>query len=336
MNKFIVTFSALVIVAALSAVAFLSLADANLKNAQQAGRLADLEDQYDALQAKYYSLLGNFSYLEWNYTNVLLQPPAGSVPNPSGSGATNGSYLSRYEALEAMYTDLKQQYDQFLADYQKLRSMTDQRLMFGEAEPLITPYDPDVVNVTRSVVGEISNESSVINWGDIKALYDWVNNNIKYREDSLYPELPANIADIETKGLTQTDQMAQFPNETLRLRMGDCEDTAVLLASMLRAYFNKQFTVECIWITGETAGHVATMIPFSGDKLAILDPVRDYYSHDTLGDIALNSVSTEIYNWMSIWRPSLGNDVHVYRVFSDYMDKYFDSTEEFTVWMYSR
>ncbi len=335
MNKFIVTFSALLIVSVLASAAFLSLTDANSRNAQQADKLVDLQDQYDTLQTKYYDLLGNYSFLEWKYTNILLQPPA-DVPNPSGSGMTNGSYLSRYQALEDLYNNLKQEYDQNLADYQELRTMADQRLMRGEAEPFITPADPEVVNVTLSVAGQIVNDTNEINWGDIKALYDWVNNNIEYREDGLYPVLPDTLGDVETKGLTQTDQMAQFPNETLALRKGDCEDTAVLLASMLRAYFNNRFMVECVWITGETAGHVAVMVPFNGTKISILDPVRDYYSHDILGDIAFNSVSTEIYNWMNIWRPSLGNDVHVYRVYSDYMDKYFNSTEQFTIWMYNR
>jgi len=122
----------------------------------------------------------------------------------------------------------------------------------------------------------------------------------------------------------------------LALKRGDCEDTAALLCSMLRAYFNKQYTVECIWITGGNAGHVAVVIPFSEDQIVILDPVRDYFSHDTLGDISLNSISTEIYNWINIWRPSLGNDAHVYRVFSDYMDKYFETSEEYITWMYNR
>jgi predicted transglutaminase-like cysteine proteinase len=137
-------------------------------------------------------------------------------------------------------------------------------------------------------------------------------------------------------GLQQTDQMAQLPNETLRIKMGDCEDFAVLLTSMIRAYFSNQFLVECIWITGENAGHVAVVIPFNGDQIVILDPIRDYYSHTTLGNMWYNTISSEIYNWMQIWRPSLGNDVHVYRVFSDYVDKYFNGTEEYINWMYNR
>jgi hypothetical protein len=335
MKKFVLTFSVLVIVAALATVAFVSLNDANKQNAELTSDLTRLQDEYDTLQTKYYNLMGNYSALEWKYTNILLQTPS-LAPNPAGSGMTNSSYLSRYQALEDLYSNLKKTYDQYVADYQKLRSMTDQRLLRGSAKPFIVPFDPDVVSLVRNVTGKAENSSDSINWGDIKALYDWVNTNIEYREDGLYPVLPDNPVEVETKGLEQTDQMAQFPNETIALKKGDCEDIAVLLCSMVRAYFETHYTTECIWITGETAGHVAVMIPFDEDQIAILDPVRDYYSHDTLGDIALNSVSTEIYNWMNIWRPSLGNDVHVYRVFSDYMDDYFNTTEEFTIWMYNR
>ncbi len=335
MNRSILTLSALVVVAALATVGFVSLFDASWRNAKLADRVTDLEDQYDELQSNYYNLLSNFSSLKWNYTNLLMQDPQ-MIPNPASSASDNVTLEARLEALQALYTSLKAEYDQYVADYQRLRSMTDQRLLRGSACGIITPDDPEVTAITRSVTGSDGNSTEEINWGDIKAIYDWVNVNIQYREDGLYPILPDNPSVVMTKGLEHTDQMAQFPNETLSLRMGDCEDIAALLSSMLRCYFNKHFTVECVWITSETSGHVAVVIPFSEDKIVILDPVRDYYSRDTLGDMALNTISTEIYNWMNIWRPSMGNDLHVYRVFSDYMDTYFDSTEQYINWMYSR
>lgn len=336
MNKFILTFAALVIVASLASVTFLSLNDANSRNVRLAKDLGKLQDDYDTLQTKYYALMGNYSSLDWNYTRLLLQNPA-LAPNPGDSGIGNDTYLSRLEALQALYNNLKSTYDQYVADYQKLRSLTDQRLMRGNIRDFITSSDLAVVSLTYNITGKTGNTTDPNSyWKDIKAIYDWVNTNIKYREDGLYPILPQNPKEIESDGLLQTSQMGQFPNETLTLRMGDCEDIAALLASMVKAYFSDQFMVECIWITGETAGHVAVQIPFDGSKLVILDPIRNYYSHDTLGNIALNSVSTEIYNWMNIWRPSLGNDIHVYRIFSDYMDKYFDTTEEYVTWMYNR
>ncbi len=339
MNRFVITFSVLVVVGVLASVGFLGLFDANSRNVKVTSDLTKLQEEYAVLQTNYYWLMGNYSFLEWNYTRLLMESPS-LVPNPGGSGMENDTYVSRLAALQSLYSSLKTKYDQFVANYHLLRSLTDQRLMRGNAQAFVTPFDPAVMSLMYNVTGKVGNVTSRDVYGrDIKAMYDWVNNNIKYREDGLYPALPYDIADVKLKGLRQTDQMAQFPNETLSLRTGDCEDTAVLLASMIRAYFydgNSSFTVECIWITGENAGHVAVQILFEGGKLAILDPVRDYCSHDTLGAFSLNSVSSELYSWMNIWRPSLGNDVHVYRVFSDYMDQYFNSTEAYLTWMYNR
>lgn len=337
MRKSVLTFSVIVIIALLVSVLFLSLYTASTQNAVEANNLNKLQDEYNSLQAKYYALLENYSALEYNYQNVLLQNPI-LVPNPGGSGVTNTQQmLARYQALQQLYTNLINEYNQYVADYQVLKSMTDLRLMDGNLRTLITPNDPAVVKLTYSITGKIGNTTDPNSYlKDIKSIYDWVANNIQYRDDGLYPILPNNPADVLTQGLQQTNQMAQLPNETLQLRMGDCEDIAALLCSMIRAYFNDQFLVECIWITGQTAGHVAVVIPFSGDQVIILDPIRNYYSHDTFGNLAMNAISSEIYNWLQIWRPSLGNDVHVYRVFSDYMDQYFNSTQTYINWMYNR
>jgi hypothetical protein len=337
MKKSILAFSTVVIIASLVSVTFLSLNAANTQNSGATDELTQLQEEYDALQTKYYNLLGNYSALEYNYQSVLLQNPL-TVPNPASSGGPETQQmLSRYQALQQLYISLQNEYNQYLVDYQYVRSKLDQRLMRGDLRSLITPNDPEVMNLTYSITGKTGNTTDPNSyWKDIKSMYDWVNTNIEYRDDGLYPNLPDNPADVITDGLQQTDQMAQLSNETLHVKMGDCEDIAILLTSMIRAYFNNQFLVECIWITGQNAGHVAVVIPFSGDQIVILDPIRDYFSHDTLGNIALNTISSEIYNWMQIWRPSLGNDVHVYRVFSDYMDQYFNGTEEYINWMYNR
>jgi len=341
MKKFTLTFFALIIMAVLLSVSLLSLYSANTRNNTLASNLATLKEEYTALQQKYYWLLGNYSFLEWNYTRVLMESPS-EVPNPGATGSENSSYLDRLEALQSLYNSLRIKYDKAMANYNELRTLTDQRLMRGNVAKFIVPSDPTVLSLVYNITGKRGNVTDPnLIWKDIKAMYDWVDNNIKYREDGLYPILPYELTDVETKGIRHTNQMIQYPNETLTLGMGDCEDIAVLLTSIIRAYFfdgnsSYRYTVECIWITGSTAGHVAVQIPFTQGKLVILDPIRDYFSHDTLGQIALNSVSTEIYNWMNIWRPSLGNDIHVYRAFSDYMDQFFDTTSEYLDWMYHR
>ena len=334
MKKSVMTFFVIIIAASLVTVAFLGLNGTNAQNASLNSNLAKAQDDYDALQTKYYALLGNYSTLQYDYQNILLQSPS-SVPNPGGAPDTQ-QMLTRYQALQQLYLNLQAEYNQFISNYQKLRSMTDLRLMQTNLAPLTTPDDPAVIALVHSITGKVGNATDPNSyWKDIKSMYDWVASNIVYREDGLYPQLPNNPSDAVTDGLQHTDQMAQFSNETLRLKMGDCEDISILLTSMIRAYFNKQFLVENIWITGENAGHVAVVIPFQSEKIVILDPPRSYYSHDTLGNIAVNTISSEMYNWMNIWRPSLGNDVHVYRIFSDYMDKYFNGTEQYITWMYN-
>ncbi len=336
MKKSVLTFSVIIIVTSLALVAFFGLADANSRATDLNNNVENIQKDYDDLQTKYYDLLGNFSELEYNYQSVLLKSPS-MAPNPGGSGAPNTEQmLTRYQALQQMYSNLQSEFNKYKEDYQKLKSLTDLRLMQGDLRVLITPNDPAITSLVLKITGRINATDPKYYWGDIKAMYDWVNMNIKYRDDGLYPQLPNAPGDAATEGLQQTTQMAQLPNETLTLKMGDCEDYAALLVSMIRAYWGSRYLAECIWITGENAGHVAVVIPFREEQMVILDPIRDYYSHDTLGNIALNTISSEIYNWMQIWRPSLGNDVHVYRVFSDYMDKYFNGTEEYVNWMYNR
>ena len=138
MNKWVYSVSAILIVAVLATVGFVSLFDANSRNASLENNLSDLEERYDELQANYYNLLGNFSSLKWNYTSLLMQNPT-DVPNPGDSGADNVTAQARLQALQALYANLKAEYDQYVADYQQLRGMTEVRLLRGDATVMITP-----------------------------------------------------------------------------------------------------------------------------------------------------------------------------------------------------
>ena len=336
MNKSVVVIFVAIMIGSLVPTAFLSLNYESSQNAAMNARLVQLQKDYDSLRLQYYELASNFSSLQYNYSSILLQGPL-TVPNPGSSGSLDTQQmLTRYQALQAMYFELQSEYNQYITDYQTLKSLTDLRVMKGDLSYLITPSNPAVVSLVHNITGKMGNTTDPNSyWKDIKAMYDWVASNIKYRVDSLYPVLPENPADA-ANGLTQTDSASQYPNETLAFRAGDCDDIAALLTSMIRCYFSNQFLVECIWITGANAGHVGVVVPFSGDQIVILDPIRGYYSHDTLGNIALNMISSEIYNWLNLWRSSLGNDVHVYRIYSDYMDKMFNGTESYINWSYSR
>ena len=336
MKKTRIGFLAILIIVSLVIVGLIGLTVSNSGGNLLSSDLTKLEEDYIELQTRYYALLGNFSNLESRYRSLLLQDMSISTPSGSANDASQAQqYLARYEALQELYKELQSKYYIYQYDYRKLKEMIDARLMQAPLMRFITPEDPAVTNITLQVTGELNRSSSAgLDWPKIRAIYDWVNTNIEYKDDGLYPQLPSNINDVRVDGISHTDQMAQYPNETLNLRTGDCEDTAVLLVSMIRAYISVQ--AECIWITGTNAGHVAVVVPIGEDQIVIIDPVRDYYTHNILDEMVVSSISTEIYDWLNIWRPTLGNDVHVYRVFSDYMDKYFESTQEYIDWQYAR
>ncbi len=79
----------------------------------------------------------------------------------------------------------------------------------------ITPEDPNVVELKNKILKDKT--VLTLNW---IALRDWVGNNIQY------------ISDSEIHG--ERDYW-QFPNETIPLGTGDCEDFSLLLCSLLRA-----------------------------------------------------------------------------------------------------
>jgi predicted transglutaminase-like cysteine proteinase len=79
----------------------------------------------------------------------------------------------------------------------------------------VTHEDQNVVELKNKILKD--KPPLTLDW---MALRDWVGNNIQYRSDS------------EIHG--ERDYW-QFPNETIQLRTGDCEDFSLLLCSLLRA-----------------------------------------------------------------------------------------------------
>ena len=243
------------------------------------------------------------------------------------------SLNAQITTLEGQIAILQAQYQEYVNAYQKLTEKINSRWNQINIESFIIPQDQAVRDIVYTITGGWSNPSDWNEyWNDVKAMYTWIVNNIEYRSDGLYPMLPSD----PSGDLDFWDEMWQFPNETLSLRKGDCEDMAILLCSMIRCYCDTKYWVECIIIESSTSGHAAVQLPVSGYKLVILDPAGKYYSHDIWGNIAFNDITTEINNWLDYWKPQMGSDVYVSRVFSDYIDKTFASTNEYIAWMYSR
>jgi len=298
--------------------------------------IASLNSQINSLQSKLAQtqtwLQGNITYYKSQIAtlNTWLQ---GNITYYKSQIATLNSQIANLQSKIDFLLATNARLQAYVNAYQNLRDKVNQRWNQINIESFITPRDQAVRDIVYSITGGWSNPSDWNEfWKDVKAMYDWVVNNIKYRYDGLYPILPYD----PSGDLDFCNDMWQFPNETLSLRKGDCEDMAILLCSMIRCYCDMKYKVECIIIKSYTAAHVAVQVPVSGYKLVILDPAGNYYSHDFLGNIAFNDITTEINNWLNYWKPHMGSDVYVDRVFSDYINKKFTSTSEYISWMYSR
>jgi hypothetical protein len=82
----------------------------------------------------------------------------------------------------------------------------------------ITPQDPSVQAVAADIVQKLGQEDSPAN--RLREAYNYVTLNVQYAKD-----------------MTQYgfEEVWAMPDETLRRRMGDCEDLSFLLCSLLRA-----------------------------------------------------------------------------------------------------
>jgi len=224
------------------------------------------------------------------------------------------------------------EYVRFQSAYHKLTEEVNQRWNLHDVESFITPNDPAVAATVLAVTyGKTNPTKQEDLWTGVKMLYDWVSVNIKCRSDGLYPVLPPD----PSGELSYIDEVWQFPNETLTLRRGDCEDVAVLLCSMIK-YYAPNLQVECVGVKGLRGGHMAVQIKVSDHEVVILDPGIYYCSHDEVGNIAFNEIYEEVHGWLDLLKPGLGEDIQVYLVFSDNMCMKFDSTKQYIGWMYSR
>ncbi len=96
----------------------------------------------------------------------------------------------------------------------------------------VTPNDKTVLELKTIILEDKT--PVTLNW---MAFRDWIGNNVEY------------TSDYEVHG---EDEYWQFPNETIQLKTGDCEDFSVLLCSLLRA--DGWSSDEVFVVFGEKAG----------------------------------------------------------------------------------
>jgi len=224
----------------------------------------------------------------------------------------------------------KNKNSQMLSQYIGLKQQIDVRLgsTSEDRQSFITPSDPLVSAKVLKVTGGYSEDVNEY-WRDCERLYRWVVSNITYSSDSYMPILPETISG----GLIWGQECWRMPKETLEDEIGDCEDMAVLLTSMLRSYNEGKYQV---WVlvtrssVSGVGGHAAVGFPVQGGRLAILDPAGNYYTGQ-YGSLQSESISIAVSNWLSRWQREMAG-AEIVEVFSESVHEEFSSTAEFVAW----
>ena len=231
---------------------------------------------------------------------------------------------------EAQLDIAKNENSQMLNQYASLKGQIDVRLGLTpeDKQSFITPNNSLVSAKVLEVTGGYSGDTDKY-WRDCERLYRWVVSNISYSYDSYMPVLPENISG----DLIWCQGHWRMPEETLGDETGDCEDMAVLLASMLLNYNEGEYA---IWVLGissnvpEYKGHMAVAFPVQGGNLAILDPAGNYYTGQ-YGALQPESISIAVNNWLSHWQREMPG-AEIVKVFSEDVYEEFSSTAEFVTW----
>lgn len=225
----------------------------------------------------------------------------------------------------------KNKNSQMANQYSSIRDEINVRLGLTpqDEQSFITPDNLLVSAKVQEIAGGYSENVNEY-WSDCERLYRWVVNNISYAKDSYIPFLP----EIISGELSWRNECWRTPEETLEDETGDCEDMAVLLASMLRSYNEGEYDIWVLTIHSsvpEVQGHAAVAFPVAGGKLTILDPAGNYYTGYQYGTLRSESVSIAINQWLSYWE----NDIpgaEIVTAFSETDHQQFSSTAEFITW----
>lgn len=288
------------------------------------------QDAYDEIESELNTAQNEIDGLEDEKDSL-------QVENQQLQNEKNG-LQDNYDALDGDYQQLKDQndelqddYDTFANWYDGIREEVNQRQGDLEDEKLfVTPDDTEVANKVQLLTGGYSENINEV-WDDIEDMYDWVVGNIEYNSDSRLPYLPYYLSPVSS--ISWHQDYWRMPSETLADEVGDCEDMATLLASMIINYFSSEgYPCWCIIWHSDESGHAAVAFPVENDKLTILDPAGNYRT-GTYYSLGSDDISIAVNDWLDHWKPEPG--IYVSGVFSETVYETFDTTEEFVEWVLS-
>ena len=221
---------------------------------------------------------------------------------------------------------------QMESQYSDLRKQINVRLGWTpqDKQNFLTPNNSSVSAKVQEIAGGYS-ENVNERWRDYERLYRWVVNNISYSYDSYMPVLPQTLSG---KVIWSKDYW-RMPEETLGDETGDCEDMAVLLASMLRSYNEPKYRVWVLIVNSsvpEDAAHAAVAFPVADGNLAILDPAGNYYTGYQYGSLRSESASVAVSRWLSHWATEMPG-AEIVEAFSENSHNQFSGTDEFLTWL---
>jgi hypothetical protein len=253
-----------------------------------------------------------------DYTRFLTHLPSQSV-RPDFSEGENET-ISREQILDQLSSDASVNYEP---------SFSYQQLLHTDRAQYVTPSDSIVSMVPSLLFQNLFNRSDNERiWTDLHTVYQWVRSNIQYRNDTFLSEDGIELTGVD---------VWQFPNQTILLGTGDCEDQALLLTSLILNYSNTAIYVECLFLQSlKGIGHVAVYLPILGDSICILDPATGYTTSGTTDVLTSQPIEEEISHYLQFLSQLSNDSWRISNVFSDNFSLIFSGAEEFTDWLIER
>jgi len=265
----------------------------------------NLFSDYNDLKGDYDSQLSSYNSLQLTYNNKVND--YNSLQN------SYNSLQSQYNNIQSQLQNLQTEYSFLDDEYKYYKNQIEFRYGDGDdCKQFVTPNDPDVISKTMSVLGHPSDGD--LSWDDKIKINDWVYNNIEYNYDTF----------IGTRR-----NCFFYPSETLDLGYGDCEDQAVLMASMCKAEEDVSW-VYCASVSyikdGERVSHVFVINNIVDDQMYIFDQTH----HRTWGGGWHSSSSMSEPEAISEYESAFGySSLRINKIFNEDMYLSFSSNQEF-------